>query len=156
MCRRADVVKEANAMMIQTSPATIEANRELGRRFFQEQDRLRGGPAAGLCAPEYVALLGGNPAMNRDGHEGFARAFYSAFEDLRHEVQEVFATEDRVAVRFVLHGTHTGSFFGVPPTQRTVAVAAHVILHVSGGTVTKLLGIFDEAGLLRQLGILNA
>jgi hypothetical protein len=29
-----------------------------------------------------------------------------------------------------------------------------VILYVSGGRVTKLLGMFDEAGLLRQIGVL--
>jgi steroid delta-isomerase-like uncharacterized protein len=144
------------AMMIHADVAAIEANRELGRRFFEEQDRLRGGPAEALCAPGYMALLGGSPAVNRAGHEGFARAFYTAFEDMKHDIQEVFATEDRVAVRFVLHGTHTGSFFGFPATERAVTVAANVILHLSGGKVTTLMGIFDEAGLLRQLGILNA
>jgi len=141
-------------VVIHTEPATIGANRELGRRFFQEQDRLRGGPAEALCAPDYVAALGGNPGIDRAGHEGFARAFYAAFGDLRHDVEEVFATEDRVAVRFVLHGTHTGSFFGIPATQRRVAVAANVLMHVAGGKVTRLLGVFDEAGLLRQLGVL--
>src|SRR6185436_20363144 len=119
-------------MMTDTDVDVAEANRVLGRRFFQEQDRLRGGPAEALCAPDYVASLGGNPGIDRAGHEGFARAFYAAFGDLRHDVEEVFATEDRVAVRFVLHGTHTGSFFGIPATQRQVAVAAHVLMHVAG------------------------
>jgi hypothetical protein len=27
-------------------------------------------------------------------------------------------------------------------------------MHMAGGQVTKLLGMFDEAGLLRQLGVL--
>ena len=73
---------------------------------------------------------------------------------MHHEIEQVFATEDRVLVRFVLHGTNSGSFFGMPPTGRRVMVPAHVVLHVSGGLVTTLFGIFDEAGLLRQLGIL--
>jgi steroid delta-isomerase-like uncharacterized protein len=141
-------------MMTQTDPATIQTNRELGRRFFHEQDRLRGGPAEALCAPEYLAFLGGNPGLPREGHEGFARAFYAAFEDMAHDIEDVFATEDRVAVRFVIHGTHTGSFFGIPATGRRVTVAANVLMHVSAGKVTKLMGIFDEAGLLRQIGVL--
>lgn len=127
---------------------------ELGRRFFTEQDRLRGGPADALCAPGYVAVIGGNPPMDRAGHEQFARGFYAAFPDARHATEEVFGTDDRVAVRFVIHGTHTGSFFGLPPTQRPIAVPGHVLMQVSGGRVTKLWGIFDEAGLLRTLGAL--
>src|SRR6185295_9770531 len=88
-----------HAMMTQTDGAVVEANRALGRRFFEEQDRLRGGPAEALCAADYRALLGGNPAMDRAAHEGFARGFYAAFEDLRHDIEDVIATDDRVVVR---------------------------------------------------------
>ena len=134
---------------------TVAVNEALGRRFFEEQDRLRGGPAPALCAGGYTATLGGNPPVNRDGHEGFARAFYAAFPDMRHTIEEVFATGDRVGVRFVLNGTNTGSFFGMPPTGREVRIAANVLMKVEAGRVTQLSGIFDEAGLLRQLGVLG-
>ena len=132
----------------------IEGNSALGRQFFQEQDRLRGGPAPELCAAGYRATLGSTPEMTREGHEGFAKAFYAAIPDLHHEIVETFATQDRVFVRFVLHGTNSGSFFGIPPTGKTITVPAHVYMEMSGGVVMRLFGVFDEAGLLRQLGIL--
>ena len=140
--------------MLHTETPTIEANRTLGSTFFKEQDRLRGGPAEHLCAPEYMATIGANPPMTHAGHEGFALGFYAGFPDAMHHIEEVFATDDRVAVRFVIHGTHTGHFFGIPPTGRAIKTAANVIMHVSDGRVTKLLGVFDEAGLLRQIGVL--
>jgi len=133
---------------------TAAANQALGRRFFQEQDRLQGGPAEALCAPTYRAFLGGNPAVDRAGHEYFAKQFYAGFPGIAHTIEHVFATEDHVAVRFVLHGSHTGSFFGIPATGRPVAIAANVLMQVAGGKVTTLWGMFDEAGLLRQIGVL--
>jgi steroid delta-isomerase-like uncharacterized protein len=140
------------------SPSTrrrlSEANRVLGRRFFAEQDRLKGGPAPDLCASDYVARIGGNADWDRDAHEAFARAFYAAFPDMHHDVELVIADEDAVMVRSVLRGTHSGSFYGIPATGRTVAVSAHVALRVRDGRVTELFGVFDEAGLLRQLGVL--
>ena len=136
------------------STSTIDANRDLGRRFFAEQDRLRGGPAPELCAPSYSARLGGNPALDRAGHEGFARAFYAAFPDMHHEVELVVADAETATVRFVIHGTHRGSFFGIPASGRPVSVAANVILRVKDRRVTDLYGVFDEAGLLRQIGAL--
>jgi SnoaL-like polyketide cyclase len=139
--------------MTLTSQAAA-ANQELGERFFAEQDRLKGGPAEALCAAGYQAFLGGNPPVERGGHEGFARAFYAAFDGIHHTIEEVFATDDRVGVRFVLKGTHTGSFFGIPATGKPVTIVANVLLHVANGKVTKLFGIFDEAGLLRQIGVL--
>ena len=138
-----------------TANASARENAILGRRFFEEQDRLRGGPAPALCAPEYVALIGGNPPMPREGHEAFAQAFYGAFSDIHHTIEDVFATDERVAVRFTLRGTHDGPFFGIPPTGRAVTVTANVQMQVANGKVTRLLGIFDEAGLLRQLGALG-
>ena len=141
-------------MMTQAESTVGAANRAFGRRFFAEQDRLKGGPADALCAGEYQAYLGGNPPVDRAGHEVFARAFYAAFDGMHHTIEDVFAIDDRVAVRFVLNGTHTGSFFGIPPTGRSVSIAANVILHVTNGKATKLFGVFDEAGILRQLGVL--
>ena len=140
--------------MIATS-RSVEANRALGRKFFEEQDRLRGGPADALLADGYQATIGTGGVMDRLGHQGFAAQFYAAFPDAQHAVEEVFATDDRVAVRFTLRGTHSGSFFGIPATDRPITVAANVLMHVANGKVEKLFGVFDEAGLLRQIGILK-
>jgi predicted ester cyclase len=141
--------------MMTTATDTIAANRELGRRFFQEQDRLRGGPAEALCAPEYQATLGGNPPMPREGHEGFAKGFYAAFPDMRHEIADVFATDDS-RLRPLRAARHQQRivFSGCPPLAGASPSAAHVSMHVAAGKVTRLFGIFDEAGLLRQLGVL--
>lgn len=140
--------------MSQDQSSRAVANGNLGRKFFQEQDRLEGGPAPELCAPSYVAHLGGNPPTNREGHEGFAKAFYAAFSGMKHQIERVIADDDAVAVRFVLRGRHTGSFFGIPASGKDVTIVANALLQVRDGRVTELQGIFDEAGLLRQIGVL--
>lgn len=123
----------------------------LARSFFTEQDQLRGGPAAELCAPGYAAHLPGGPPLDCAGHQAFAATFYAAFPDLRHEVELVAADGDLVAVRFHLHGTHTSGFLGIAPTGRTIAVAATAILRVTATQVVELWVEFDRLGLLGQL-----
>jgi predicted ester cyclase len=123
----------------------------LARRFFAEQDRLRGGPAAELCAPGYAARLPGTPPLDLAGHQAFAAAFYAGFPDLRHVVELAAADGDRVAVRFRLHGTHTGEFLGIAPTGRPIVVSATAILRIVDGQVAELWGEFDRLGLLGQL-----
>lgn len=56
----------------------------------------------------------------------------------------------------MLRGSHTGAFFGIPATGRPVTIAANVLMQVADGKVTTLWGMFDEAGLLRQIGVLPA
>ena len=74
--------------------------------------------------------------------------------NMHHEVEDVFTDGAKVAVRFVIHGKHTAAFFGIPATNRDIKVSANVIMHVDRGRVRKLFGVFDEAGMLRQLGVL--
>lgn len=127
----------------------------LGRAFFASQDRRRGGPDPALCTVGYTATLGGNAALPLAGHDGFAAGFYAGFPDIAHTIDEVVATSDRIALRFTLNGTHTGNFFGIPASGRSISVRANIVMHVEDGKVSKLFGIFDEAGLLRQIGVLQ-
>jgi steroid delta-isomerase-like uncharacterized protein len=129
---------------------------DIGRSFFEAQDRLRGGPAAELCAPGYVASIAGFPTFDLAGHQQFASAFYAAFPDLDHTIDDVVVEDGKVAVRFTLTGTHRAAFDGIPATGRPIRVAASAVLHVAGGRVTRLDALFDQLGLLRQLGALPA
>jgi predicted ester cyclase len=132
---------------------SVVENKELGRRFFESQDRLKGGPDRGLCSSGYMAQIGGNPVMPWEGHEAFATAFYSAFPDLSHTIHETVGDDNAVTVRFTIRGQHTGDFMGIPPTRKSFEAGAIAILHIVDGKVTELRGQFDQFGMLRQLGV---
>jgi hypothetical protein len=127
---------------------------ELPELFFKGQDRLKGLLPPELVAPSYRAEIVGFPPMDAAAHSAFGQAFYAGFPDIYHTIDEVRTTEDGVAVRFTLRGNHTGSFMGIPPTNRSVTVSAIVLMSVSKGQVTHLRAIFDQLGLMRQLGVI--
>lgn len=129
-------------------------NEAIGRKFFSEQDRLRGGPSPDLCAVGYGAQINGFPEMDRAAHHGMALGFYKAFPDLRHTVEEVVADDKQVAVRFRITGTHQGDFMGHPATAKPINVVATAILKIQDNRVTNLKGVFDLHALLQQIGAL--
>jgi predicted ester cyclase len=133
---------------------SAQAHHELGRRFFESQDRLKAGPDASLCAPTYRAHVAGNPPMTLDDHQAFVGAFYAAFPDLAHTVQETIADDSTVVVRFTIRGTHRGEFMGAAPTERRFKIGAIAILHIAHGKVAEAHGQYDELGLMRQLGVI--
>jgi steroid delta-isomerase-like uncharacterized protein len=133
---------------------STEQNKMIACQFFVEQDRRKGPLAEELCAANYTASIAGNPIMDRAGHSQFGCMFYNAFPDIAHSIEETIAEADKVTVHFTLHGAQTGDFFGIPPTGKQISVSAIAILHIVEGKVARLQAVFDQMGLMRQLGAL--
>jgi len=129
---------------------------DLPERSFKGQDRLKGLLLPELVAPFHRAEIVGFPPMDADGHGAFGQAFYAGFPDILHTIDEVRPTDTGFAVRFTLHGTHTAAFMGIPPTNRSIVVSAMVLMTVVDGRVTQPHGIFDQLGLLRQIGAVSS
>ncbi|HSE05403.1 MAG TPA: ester cyclase [Methylomirabilota bacterium] len=75
----------------------------------------------------------------------------AAFPDSEATLEDILAEGDRVAYRLTIRGTHRGSFLGVEPTGRRVAVAFYAIVRVEGGKLAEEWGGLDQVDLLRQL-----
>lgn len=74
---------------------------------------------------EEVPLPGQGPGL--DGLKETLLGLRTAFPDMRWDVEEQMAEDNRVLTRFVWHGTHRGAFLGMPPTQKSVSVSGMVI-----------------------------
>ena len=72
-----------------------------------------------LFAEHFVAHMPGMPPLDRAAFQQFGRAFYAAFPDLRHHVEDQVAADDTVVNRLLVRGTHRGDFQGIPPTGKS-------------------------------------
>ena len=129
-----------------------EENVTIARRFFAEQDRRKGPLAPEICASGYTVHVPGLPPMDLAGHTEFAKAFYAAFPDLKHTIEEAFATEEKAAVRLTLTGTHQGELMGIPATGKPIEISVIAIFHIVGGKLEQLYPIFDQMGMMQQIG----
>lgn len=64
------------------------------------------------------------------------------------------APNDLVAALHIHTGIHTGSFMGMPPTGRTIKVQGLELFRIQNGKITELWRHDDDAGLMRQLGMI--
>jgi steroid delta-isomerase-like uncharacterized protein len=67
-------------------------------------------------------------------------------------LEDMVAEEDKVAARFTLRGTHQKTFFGVPPTGKTIVVQTMAFYRLSAGQPVEEHGQADMLGLLQQVG----
>ena len=79
------------------------------------------------------------------------KLFFNAFSDIRLDIHDQIAENDKVASFVTFHGRHTGSFMNVAPSHRTVQMTGIRIDRVRDGKVAEHWASFDLAGLMQQL-----
>lgn len=92
------------------------------------------------------------PSRDYAGYLEMAADFLRAFPDLRFTLQRVEGRGDRASARLLIEGTNAGPFRGRPPTGRRVRVVGQPQCRVVGGKVAEFWQLFDELGMLHQLG----
>src|SRR5215472_7298160 len=97
-----------------------KTNLNVVQRFYDAYNNKREAILNEIIADDYVDYGHQPPGRGvqgaRDDHQDFTRAF----EDARFNIDEMFASDDRVVVRWTVHGTNTGPFAGHSPTQKKV------------------------------------
>ncbi len=83
-----------------------------------------------------------------------AAAMLAAFPDFRLERVALVVDGNLHADRWIMTGTHTGDFFGMPPTGRTIRIEGATFTRLGAdGLVVEDVHHVDFAGLLVQLGV---
>jgi predicted ester cyclase len=81
-----------------------------------------------------------------------ALKFCTAFPDLSNTIEEQVAEPGVVVTRGTARGTHKAPFAGLAPTGRSVTIQWVMISRFEGDRIAKDFEVYDELGLLRQLG----
>ena len=76
----------------------------------------------------------------------------SGFSDIQWSLEDSVVEGNKVAARFIMTGTHNGTFFGVPPTGKVIKVQAINFYRFSIGQIIEEYGQPDMLGLLQQIG----
>lgn len=134
-----------------TSSGTIDQNKDVIRRMIASGDAGDFDVLDEVWSPDIVVHFG---ATDLDGEAARAlmRSAIAAFPDLRHEVEDLFAAEDKVVLRGRVIGTHQGEFEGIAATGKTVETGQIVIYRLKEGRVVEYWEQADFLSMMQQLG----
>ena len=91
-----------------------------------------------------------------EGRKMFYSAFLTAFPDLHVHIADTFAEGDKLVTRWSAHGTHSGELMGIPATGKEVSVSGTAIDRFENGQSVEHWEVFDQIGLMQQLGVMPA
>ena len=135
---------------------SIEENKAIVRRYQEiynsnNLDLLAEVVSEELSTPK---IMPGIPS-GFEGAKAAHQIMLAGFPDYQTVIDELIAEGDRVVARITMHGTHTGSFMGIPATGRYVEFTGIYIARIANGKIVEHWGEEDGVGLLSQLGVLK-
>src|SRR5262249_478026 len=120
-------------------------------------ERINAGDLAAyaeLVADDFVEhdYVPGLPAT-KEGMLDYFRLILTAFPDLRMDVEDLIASDDKAVARVKVTATHRGEFMGVPATGSRVETQLIDIMRFDEtGLVSDHWGVADMLSLMQQLG----
>ena len=112
-------------------------------------------------ADENVQIIAHAFGMTFSGRKEFGdfmHGFKQAFPDMKLEHQNILSSGNKVAVEFVVTGTHTGMLQtpagGVPPSGKKVSLHVAEFYQWENGRFTKMSNYQDAGSLMKQISAL--
>ncbi len=135
---------------------TIEENKALVRRFYEEIDKGNLDAMDEVVAEDY---LDHNPPPFpglASGREGLKQAFKLFWEATPgyHHIEEQIAEGDKVVTRLTSYGKHEGDLPGAPRTGNDLKMSSITIHRIANGKLAEKWAEKDVLGFLIQIGVM--
>ena len=133
---------------------SADRNKAVIQRYFDEIWNAKSEEAIDeLASPKfYFTIPTHGPAYGPEGMKAEVKMIHTAFPDVHFSVEDMFADDERVAVRWVARGTHLGPFLGNKPTGRRFWIEGIGSYRVENGQMVENLVNEDSLNLLVQIG----
>jgi steroid delta-isomerase-like uncharacterized protein len=101
-------------------------------------------------------LVDHNPAPDHDptlaGFKKKVLGFNAIFPDITEDLQDIIASGDTVATRWIVTGSLQQEFMGIPATGQRIRVEGMNFYRLEEGRVTDIWTQFDAVGMMQQIG----
>jgi len=135
----------------------LSDNIEIITRF---EHAFRAGDQATIDERGDPGLVDHNPAPGAEptlaGFKQKVAGFKAIFPDLEEDLQDIIASGDTVATRWVVAGSQQQDFMGIPASGQTIRVEGMNFYRLRDGRVTDIWTQFDGVAMMQQLGAVPA
>lgn len=132
-----------------------QQNISLVKRLFDEFFNKGNASIADQFFTNDVKLNDPAAAHFRGGLQGYKELeniYRQAFPNKNTKIDDIFATEDRVIVRWTTQGTQKGDLEGIAPTGKNCKICGISIYKFMNGKISEIYQSWDRLGLLEQIG----
>ena len=132
----------------------LEKNKALARRLTQAQNEQDFEKLKELLSPHFKSHISDVPfSLNRDQYLQGIKMSHKAFANLEFTIEDLIAEGNKVVIRIVARGKHTGDYQGFLPSKRNIKFAGIAIRRILKGKIVEEWQTNDQLSLLQQMGL---
>lgn len=133
-----------------------QENVKLVRRWFHEVwNEGRTETVTELLAPKVMGIgqvEDGSMITNPQEFLIFMGRLRGAFTNFEVTVEDAFGSGEKVAVRWIVRGTHTGDHLGVPASGKGIAIRGMSIATIRDGKIVEGWDNWDQLKMMQVIG----
>ena len=101
-------------------------------------------------------VMHANPAdiVGIDSSRAYYANYLTGFSGISFTIKDVFGSGNKIVKYWSFKGKHTGSFFGIPATNKEVNLEGVTLVRMEGGKIAEEKDFFDNLEFLQQLGLI--
>jgi steroid delta-isomerase-like uncharacterized protein len=147
--------EKAELEKFRTQAKLEEQNKELFRKTCEAVNTWDLEYINVAVAPDYAYFYPSeNPkSISKEETIAVVKMMREGFPDLSFNIVESAAVGDMVVSRYVVRGTHKGTFQGIPATGNKVEFSVMNWCHFRDGKIVTEREEYDTLGLMQQLGM---
>lgn len=129
-------------------------NLNIARQYFDAWNKRDAEAIIGLFSDNGTYQDPASGLITAQEIGAYAQRLWQAFPDLCFSVvSSAEAGPGMVAAQWLMSGTNSGSFMGLPPTGRKVSVPGADFIEITGDKIQSVTGHFDTRAVPEQLGL---
>ena len=105
---------------------------------------------------DVVMHAGPSDVVGIDSARDYYANYLTGFSNITFTIKDVFGQGDKLVKYWNFKGTHTGVFFGIPPTGKTVSLDGTTLVRMANGKIAEERDFFDNMEFMTQLGLMPA
>jgi len=131
---------------------SVEANKELVRKFYAAIQREDYAAAASCCHENFVFYTQADtPILGTAGFIQSEKKNFDAFEGFIFKIESLLAEGDQVAAYMMFDGRQTGIIEGIEPKGARVRFSLMMLLTLADGKIIEKRAHFDREDIRKQL-----
>lgn len=105
--------------------------------------------------PNVVLVTSPENMVGIEAFKAYYQNYLTGFSDISFTIRDAFGQGDKIVKHWHFKGKHTGEFFGIPATGKSVDVEGVTLVKMKNGKIAQEQDFMDNMAFFGQLGLLS-